>query len=128
MTDQVWRDLKNTLKCIAGIQISQSERRIDLPNGGMIALRSAFRPDNLRGEGLDFVVLDEAAFIKPRAWNEVIRPMLVTARGAALFLSTPKGRNWFYDLYRLGLDPEETHWQAFHFPTADCSGPEKLDT
>ena len=118
MTDQIWRDLKNSLKNLPGLKISESERRIDLPNGGMIAVRSAWNPDNLRGEGLDFVVLDEAAFMNPRAWAEVIRPMLVSTRGRALFLSTPRGRNWFWNLYRIGLDPEEDEWGSFHFPTA----------
>ena len=28
--------------------------------------------------------------------------MLTTTQGRALFLSTPFGRNWFWDLYRLG--------------------------
>ena len=119
MTDQVWRDLKNETIHLPGLKLSETERRIDLPNGGMIAVRSAFNPDNLRGEGLDFVVLDEAAFINPRAWSEVVRPMLVTARGQALFLSTPRGRNWFWDLYRIGLDPDEDEWASFHFPTAN---------
>ena len=118
MTDQIWRDLKNHLRGIAGLKISETERRIDLPNGGMIAIRSAWNPDNLRGEGLDFVVLDEAAFMNRRAWSEVVRPMLVTNRGGALFLSTPSGRNWFWDLYRIGLDPEEDEWASFHFPTS----------
>ena len=118
MTDQIWRDLKNSLIHLPGVKTSETERRIDLPNGGMIAVRSAYNPDSLRGEGLDFVVLDEAAFINPRAWNEVVRPMLVTTRGRALFLSTPNGRNWVWDLYRIGLNPEEDEWASFHFPTA----------
>ena len=118
MTDQVWRDLKNSLVGMPGVKLSETERRIDLPNGGMIAVRSAFNPDNLRGEGLDFAVLDEAAFINPKAWAEIVRPMLVTTRGRALFLSTPNGRNWFWDLYSIGLDPEENEWASFHFPTA----------
>ena len=83
----------------------------------MIAVRSTHNPDNLRGEGLDLVVLDEAAFMHPRVWSEVVRPMLVTTRGSAIFLSTPFGRNWFYDLYRIGLDPEQYEWQSFHQPT-----------
>ena len=83
----------------------------------MIAVRSTHYPDNLRGEGLDLAILDEAAFMEPRVWAEVVRPMLVTTRGGAVFLSTPFGRNWFYDLFRIGLDPEEHEWQAFHFPT-----------
>lgn len=101
-----------------GITISESEKRIDFFNGGTIAVRSTHNPDNLRGEGLDLVVLDEAAFMHPRVWSEVVRPMLVTTRGGAVFLSTPFGRNWFYDLFRIGLDPEEYEWQSFHHPTS----------
>ena len=41
--------------------ISEAERRIDLIGGGMVAIRSTHYADNLRGEGLDLAVLDEAA-------------------------------------------------------------------
>ena len=84
----------------------------------MIALRSAHNPDSLRGEGLDLVLLDEAAFMDPSIWAAVVRPMLVTSRGKALVLSTPNGSNWFRDLYQLGSDPLQTDWESFHFPTA----------
>ena len=96
----------------------------------MIAVRSAHHPDNLRGEGLDLAVLDEAAFMDPRVWPEVVRPMLTTSRGAALFLSTPFGRNWFWDLYRLGLDNEAPEWGSFHFSTETnrMIAPEELES
>ena len=87
MSSQVWRDLKNSIKRLKGIKISETERRIDLPGGGMIAVRSAFHPDNLRGEGLDLVVFDEAAFMPPQIWTEIVRPMLVSAPSAAPFSS-----------------------------------------
>ena len=119
MASQVWRDLKRAIEPLNGTSIDETERRIDLPAGGMIAVRSAYHPDNLRGEGLDFVVLDEAAYLHPNLWNAVIRPMLITSRGGALFLSTPKGRNWYYDLFNLGQDPEHEDWQSFQFPTSD---------
>ena len=119
MASQVWRDLKRAAKPLKRKQISESERRIDLPGGGMIAVHSAWYPDNLRGEGLDFVVLDEAAFMHPQLWIQIIRPMLATTRGSALFLSTPNGRNWFYNLHQLGQDPQWSDWQSFHFTTAD---------
>ena len=45
----------------------------------------------LRGAGLDFVVLDECAFMKPQTWAEVLRPALTEKKGSALFISTPKG-------------------------------------
>ena len=119
MASQVWRDLKATVRQLPGIAISESERRIDIGGGGMIAVRSAHHPDNLRGEGLDLAVLDEAAYMTPDLWPEVLRPMLTTTRGGALFLSTPFGRNWFWDKYRLGLDDEAPEWMSFHFTTAN---------
>ena len=129
MASQVWRDLKRAVKPLNGTQVSESERRIDLKGGGMIAVRSTHHPDNLRGEGLDFAVLDEAAFMNPRLWIEIIRPMLATTRGGALLLSTPNGRNWFHKLHQLGVDPELQDWQSFHFPSADnpLIDPEELD-
>ncbi len=63
MASQVWQDLKNSIAPLKNIRINETERRIDFPDGGMIALRSAHNPDNLRGEGLDLVLLDEAAFM-----------------------------------------------------------------
>lgn len=117
MASQVWRDLKASVTRLTGIAISESERRIDIAGGGMIAVRSAHYPDNLRGEGLDLAVLDEAAFMGPRVWPEIVRPMLTTTRGSALFLSTPFGRNWFWDQFRLGLDKEVEEWASFQFST-----------
>ncbi|MCY4537737.1 MAG: terminase family protein, partial [Chloroflexi bacterium] len=118
MADQIWRDLVNAVKHLKDVVISRTQRRIDLPKGGVIAIRSAHNPDKLRGDGLDFVVLDEAARMPARIWHDVIRPMLAKTRGAARFLSTPKGRNWFWERHRDGDDPLQEEWQSFHYPTA----------
>lgn len=99
--------------------ISETERRIDLANGGMIAIRSTHYPDSLRGEGLHFAVLDEAAFMEPIVWPQIVRPMLMERNGGALFLSTPYGRNWFYDLFQLGQDPTLPDWQSWRFPSSE---------
>ncbi|MCY4466291.1 MAG: terminase family protein [Chloroflexi bacterium] len=119
MASQVWRDLKNSLRSLQYASISETEKRIDIAGGGMIAVRSAHHPDSLRGEGLDLAVLDEAAYMQPRVWHEILRPMLTTTRGGALFLSTPLGKNWFYDLFRIGMDSAEDEYAAFHFSTAN---------
>lgn len=118
MASQVWRDLKKSLNSLKYASISETEKRIDIAGGGMIAVRSAHHPDSLRGEGLDLAVLDEAAYMPPRVWHEIVRPMLTTTRGGALFLSTPLGKNWFYDLFRIGMDSAEDEYAAFHFSTA----------
>lgn len=119
MTAQIWRDLKAILAPLPGVQISERENRIDLPGGGMIAIRSTHYPDHLRGEGLDFAVLDEAAFMQSNIWSQVVRPMLLERKGGAVFLSSPRGYNWFWDLFKLGLDPEEDEWASFQFSSYD---------
>lgn len=116
---QVWRELKQVFVTVPGVQINSAERRIDLPEGGVVAIRSTHQPDLLRGMGLDFAVLDEAAFMPPEIWPQIVRPMLLERHGGALFLSTPRGLNWFWDLYRIGLDPEEPQWASFHFTSYD---------
>ena len=117
MADDVWRSFKATL---AGVWQAKDEdmRRIDLPGGGVIAVRSGHNPDALRGAGLDLAVLDEAAYLHPAVWSAAVRPALADRRGEALFLSTPRGRNWFWGLWMMGQRADQPHWKSWRFPTA----------
>jgi predicted phage terminase large subunit-like protein len=90
--------------------------RITLPEGGTIQLRSADNPDSLRGATLDGVVFDEAAMAKPEAWP-TLRPTLSARSGWALFISTPKGLNWFHDIFQ-GAEGR-TGWERWRFPSGD---------
>lgn len=111
--------MKANARNITRLQLSETERRMDFPSGGMIAIRSTHYPDLLRGEGLDFAVLDEAAFMEPTVWPQIVRPMLLERKGRALFLSTPFGRNWFWELFQLGAYSDEAQWATFHFSASD---------
>jgi phage terminase large subunit-like protein len=110
-----WRPLRR-LGGKIGAEVRRVDRMINLPSGGSVQVRSADDPDSLRGEGLDFVVMDECAFMKEEAWIEALRPSLSDTQGKALFISTPKGHNWFWRNYQRGLDSEE--WAAFTYPTS----------
>ncbi len=114
-----WSDLKRLVPAGGRRRTSEQELMIELPNGSIIQLHGADRPDRLRGVGLDYVVLDEYADMKPETWNAVTRPALSNHRGRALFIGTPKGRNHFYDLYCEAKFRE--NWKTFHFPT-ECGG------
>lgn len=92
---------------------------ITLINGARIYVRGADRPDTLRGVSLTFAVLDEVADIKPQAWEQVIRASLSDKKGKAIFIGTPKGRNWFHDLWKLGQDGADSDWKSWHFTTKD---------
>ena len=78
---------------------------------------SADNPENIRGYGFNGIVVDEAAVISPDVWNYILRPTIAQTLGWAVFISTPKGRNWFYDLFMRGLDPDESEYASFRFPS-----------
>ena len=92
---------------------------ITMINGAKIYVRGADRPDTLRGVSLTYAVIDEVADIKPEAWEQVIRASLSDKKGRALFIGTPKGRNWFNDIYKLGLSGDDPDWKSWHFTTYD---------
>jgi Terminase large subunit, T4likevirus-type, N-terminal len=110
-----WSVLKELVPPGARRRTSEQELLIELRNGSIIQLHGADCPDRLRGIGLDYVVLDEYADMKPETWHEVIRPALSNRRGRALLIGTPRGRNHFYFLYCAAKSRE--NWAAFHFPT-----------
>ena len=99
-------------------KVHTSELLVSFVGGGSIQMRTADNPDNLRGAGLDGVVLDEAATIKPDAWELVLRPALADKQGWALFISTPQHFNWFYDLYERG-QAGNSDWDSWQRPTWD---------
>lgn len=111
-----WRLLKSLAQQIPGVQVREADRHIMLPTGGEIVAKSADRPDALRGEGLDFVVLDECAFIREEAWIAALRPALTDRQGRAMFISTPKGRNWFWRLWQQAHG--KNGWAAWNYPTS----------
>lgn len=114
-----WRLIKYLSRQISGMDKREVDRLIVYPGGGEVQVKSADNPDSLRGEGLNFLIMDECAFIKEMAWAEALRPALSDRRGGAMFISTPKGRNWFWRLWQMGQDPHQTEWHAWRFPTAD---------
>jgi len=97
-----------------GATAIESTRTLKFPSGGFVAFKSADNPDNLRGEGLDFLVMDEADFVARRVWEEVLRPALADRRGKALIISTPNVEGgWFHELVQRGQgeDLEVRSWQ-----------------
>lgn len=113
----VWEDLKTMLRDKNWVKrINESELTITLINNSIIMLRSADNPDSIRGIGVDFVVIDEAADIDQEAWTAVIRPTLSDREGSALIISSPKGRNWLYDVYNDAKHLPD--WWSLQYTTA----------
>jgi predicted phage terminase large subunit-like protein len=92
---------------------------LTLMNDRKIILRGADNPDGLRGVSLTYLVMDEFAFIKMEIWEKVLRAALSDKKGKAMFISTPSGRNHFYDLYKLGMSGVDDEWKSWLFKTID---------
>lgn len=92
---------------------------MQLINGSMFYCLSAENPDRLRGLAADLLVVDECASID-NSFYEIVRPVLSDKHhdGEALYISTPAGFNWFYDLFQKGLQNPKT-WECFQFTTLD---------
>lgn len=117
---EVWRDL---LRPVAGIatKINATERRIELPNGGLIEVWTLENEDAGRGRKYKRAIVDEAAMVAKlkTSWEQSIRPTLTDLQGDAWFLSTPKGLNYFYDLFQRGQDQEQfPNWKSWQLPSA----------
>lgn len=117
----MWSQLKEKLITINWAKkIHETDLSIELVNGSKISLRGADNFDSLRGVSLDFLCMDEFAFIDKAAWTEVLRPTLSDRQGSAMFVTTPCGTsNWAYDLYNKGLDRTQKAWRSFSFTTIE---------
>ena len=97
--DVAWTYLKRYSAPFPGVQINESELRVDYPNGARVRLYGADNADRLRGGYLDGVILDEYADMAPSVWGEVIRPMLADRKGWGVFIGTPKGKGALWDIW-----------------------------
>lgn len=98
-------------------QANRSDLTFKFVTGGEIRFFTGERLDNFRGLRLHNVIIDEAAYIPDlqNAWNNAIRPTLTDFQGKALFISTPRGKDFFYQLYLRN----EGDWQSFKYTTYD---------
>jgi hypothetical protein len=96
---------------------NESDLVITFITGGSIRFFTGERLDNLRGLKFHLAVIDEASFIPnlEDGWLNSIRPTLTDYKGKAIFLSTPKGKNYFFSLF----SKAEPDWQSFKFTTYD---------
>ena len=62
---------------------------------------------------VDYGVLDEASFMKEDAWKEAIRPVFMVRGKKVLFISTPKGKNWFYELFQLAQSKDYPQYVSY---------------
>jgi hypothetical protein len=119
MARQGWRELL-TITARLGIQkgVQRKDYIIYLPNDIVIEVKSADRPETLKAVGLDVLVMTESALVPEEAWYESLQPRLISPHrlGKAILNSTPRGKNWFYEIFQAGLQ-DGKFIASFHAPT-----------
>jgi Terminase RNaseH-like domain/Terminase large subunit, T4likevirus-type, N-terminal len=102
------------------VTMRDSDRRLVLRNmaGGTSEIRakSADNPVSLLGEGLNWLIVDEASRLKPSIWQSHLTQRLIDKRGWALLISTPRGKGYFYDLWKRGQD-RDAEFASWNYPT-----------
>lgn len=121
--DIMWEMLLKELRpaIIKAVESPSREITVRTESGGtsLIQLRGWEAIETLRGQAFDFLILDEVAQMKNfwSNWEEVLVPTLTDRKGQALFASTPKGFNHFYELHNKELTDKE--FKSFHFTSYD---------
>lgn len=113
---KIWRDLKKSCGA-AAVEKSETEKRLVLPGGGSVTVKSADAEKSLVGEGLDGIVVDESGFVREIVWKEYLRPTLSDLQGWSLKIGTPNGRNWYYDEFVAA--PGRKDWARWQRPSSD---------
>lgn len=100
--------------------IHRTDYEITLVNDSAIEFRTADNPDNLTGEGIDLLIMDEAAQIGSYAWETALTPTLADNPDSRMVaISTPRGRNWFHTQYLRGQDADWPDHESWNQPSTD---------
>ena len=117
---KVYKEIVNAIiesGCIKSKKMPKGDTEIVFTNGSKILFRSALSEDSLRGQSVDYMICDEAAFIKRDTVETILLPMLNVRGKKCLFISTPKGKNYLYDYFLKGKTNK--NWKSLRFSTYD---------
>lgn len=114
----VYKELRQALEPLKVAKFHDTELTIVFANGSKIEFKSAEKYDNLRGPTLDYLIIDEFAFIRREAWEEVLRAMVIVKGKRVLLISTPKGKNLFFEIFQRGRSGEDKNYRSFRAPSS----------
>jgi hypothetical protein len=122
--NQATKIYKQILKAVLKTDIVKSNKgsmgdtEIIFENDSIIKFRSSAQEESLRGESVDYLIIDEAAFIKQEVFQTILLPMLNVRGKKCLIVSTPKGKNWYY-YHVLKGKGDNKKYKSFKFTSSD---------
>ena len=93
---------------------NRMEGTITFINGSTLKFLSSDSPDNIRGFRFSHLILDEAAFHKESSIQTAILPTLNPSGKKCLMISTPRGKNHFYNWFN------KDEVVSMSFPLTEC--------
>lgn len=92
------------------------DREIVTETGAMIKLASAERADSAVGRSYDLILFDEAAIYDggKEIFDIALRPTLDKLTSKCIFISTPRGDNYFKEFYDRGFSADFPSWVSIH--------------
>ncbi|XAG95852.1 terminase large subunit [Kononvirus KKP3711] len=115
-----WTQIKGLVRKygLETIKENAKDKELELSNGSLFKLASAGQADSAVGRSYDFIIFDEAAISSKGgdAFEIQLRPTLDKPNSKALFISTPRGANWFKEFYERGFSPDPmlSKWVSIH--------------
>lgn len=112
---QISWDLQRQLLNRFDIELNKSNAKdkvIELSNGSSVRMGSISQVDSTVGRSYDLIIFDEAALSNDGkdAFNIQLRPTLDKIKSKAIFISTPRGNNWFKEFYDRGFSSDFPQW------------------
>lgn len=128
-TQKQWKEILYYLPQELVENVNRSEHRITIIGNREIQFKSADAADSMRGESVSILWMDEGAQIAEDRWTLELRPALMDTHGRAIFTGTPKGKNWYFQLWTRGQDQTQTDYKSFSFSsyTNPYLDPQEID-
>ena len=115
-TKLIYNSISNIIQNTPILQSdNKSELEIKLVNGSSIKFLSIQNYDAIRGHTFDYLFCDEAAYYPPNVYQQVLQPTTLARGRKTVLCSTPRGINYFYDLFMRGIDPSDKSTISFKF-------------
>jgi len=126
-----WDLQRNFLKLFA-IEVTKANAKdkiLELSNGSSVRMGSITQVDSVVGRSYDLIIFDEAALNNAgeEAFNTQLRPTLDKKNSKCIFISTPRGRNWFYSFWKRGFSDEFPAWASLRSTWKDNPRIDKND-
>jgi hypothetical protein len=94
----------------------KADMELHLFNESKMFMRSAENPNSIVAKGYNLIVIDEAALMSKEVFMQHILPTARRAGCKIVIITTPRGRNWVFELFKDGQDDSKKAYYSTRQP------------